>query len=226
MTIAGTNLLGAALGAVPPLDAPPAHQVWLFESPWPLVGLLLLASVVGFIALNRQEKGRWAVGAFLLGVVAAGAVFGVAAGVKTEREALLGRTAAFVDAVAAGDVETVDELLAESLEVSFAGTLAAEVNRELVLGVVGAFQEGGALELREYLSGSRQAEVRGAGFGVSQLKITVVAARGGAGSTWWRLDWRKQPDGAWRITELECLLINGRPPAGEVAAAMRRFGSG
>jgi hypothetical protein len=104
------NSLAANLGAATPLPPVPIFER-LLETPWALVGFLILLGVVSFWAFNAKGQARRGVlvGGVMLGI--AGVLSLTAFLVVTEREVLRARSVALTDAVAEGDAQAVRSIL-------------------------------------------------------------------------------------------------------------------
>lgn len=194
--------------APPPLPDPPAVERWLFERPFVVGPALLGLGGAIFLALNRRNQATRGLaiggGLALLGVVLV--VVGVL--VETPRERLVRQSRALVDAVVAGDAGAVDALLADDLVLS-AGPLPIR-GKALALRAVEGFQS--QVRVTEHGVSAATAAVSGrGGSGASQFRVRAVT-NFGPGVAWARLNWRKDPDGEWRIHLIELLRINGREP--------------
>lgn len=208
-------------GAVAPLARPGFFELWFQETPLPpTLVLLALAGAVGLLLARRGQSkaGGWAAA----GLAGAGvAVFVYGSLVTTAREQVMARTRAFVDAVAKGDAQAAGDCLAPTVSVAIAGQPTPELDRDAILSVVPAFD--GELELRDHDVGALQAQAVGPGLATSQVRVDVTPKRWFPGSTWWRLDWRRDDSGVWRIDGMDCLLLNGRRPGPELESEIRHL---
>jgi len=216
------SVLPSLILAVAPLPDPPLLQRVALESPLlPALGLLAVG-VLAALLLARRAQGKVGGLIGLACVLAAAALLVSGSLVTTEREVVLSRTRTFVDAVAAADDRKADELIADSLNVKIAGTTAASLDRDALLGVIRSFDR--SLTLSSYSVPTSQASIDGGGFARSQIEVRVTPERTEFPTTsWWLLNWRRSPDGVWRINGLECLLFNGDRPGFWLAGEIARF---
>lgn len=218
------NMLTILLAAVPPLPDPPLVQRFAMESPLlPAIGLIIIGILVGVLLARRAQAKAGGLVA-LLCALAAGCLLATGALVTTDREVVLDRSRAFIEAVAEGDADAAEALMSDSLRVEFAGEAAPRLDKETMLGVIRSFNT--RLSLSSYSVPTTQASIDGGGFARSQIQVRVTPEMTELPTTsWWRLDWRQDAGGRWRINGLECLLFNGREPglwlAGEVAQFAR-----
>lgn len=213
--------MAANQDAVAPLAPPGFFEHWLQESPLPTA--LVLVALAGAVGLLLARRGKARAGAWAAaGLVAAGvAVLVYGSLVTTAREEVMAETRAFVEAVVKGDAPAADRSLAPSLSVSIASRPTPELDRAAILSVVSAFA--GELELRDHDIAELQARIVGPGLATTQVRVDVTPRRWIPASTWWRLEWRRDAAGAWRIDGMDCLLFNGRRPGPELAGAINRF---
>jgi hypothetical protein len=197
---------------VAPLPGPPLIEQALLEQPWYIAGTLTLAGIVVFLALNQRGRSRagvlWAGGL----MVSAAAILVIGLLVKTEREQMAEATRSLVDATARSDMRALDawlgpdatlfsEFRAEGLSVPRSGLDKA--------GILKAAPEALARwPLKDYRVEDLQAQSLGPGLGRTQVSVRVVPeAMPLPHTSWWRVGWRRSPDGAWRVTEIEPLDI-------------------
>lgn len=215
-------LLGAAAAQLdwqarppPPLPVPPVVAHLLFERPVPLAAGLVAAAIIAAYLLNRAGRLRpAAITGAALAAAAAGALL-LAARVHTPRERVADATRALVDAVASVDEPGMRRWLADdarlfaSSRLPEVGVPADGIDREGIIRQVRLLL-GGRYRLREHAVAELESAILGPGTARSQLRVRVVPeAHPVATNSYWRLNWRLEPDGQWRCYDLAPWSIDG-----------------
>lgn len=203
----------AFFGGPPPAPLPqgPFWERWFFEAPlWPAVALAV-AGAVAFFVLNQAGQGRRGIMAAAGGLVAAAAVFGLAAAVTTERERLRESTEALVTAVAKGDAAAAGEHLAAEVRLRPPPVVPrGSMNRDQILAFVGGEMRG-AYRIENYRVLQTQATLSGPESGTTQTYVRVTPEQTRAPTfSWWRLAWRRGADGRWLVTDIEPISADDR----------------
>lgn len=191
----------------PDLPAPPMLETLLFERPLPaLVGLAVVAAAVGYAGVSRARKPMVVAAAAIL-LLGAG-LFATAASVTTDRERVLEGSRRLVDAVAGARVSELDALLDRDARLLYFVTPAG-LDKPGILERVGRDMTG-PYRVREHTVQDVQAARDGPDLARTQVKVTVVPeSTGFPHLSYWRLDWRRGPDGTWRVFSIEPLAIAG-----------------
>lgn len=199
-------------GLVQALPSPPMLDRYLFEQPWPVgVGSAALGVLGATLVLRRGGKVALAAVSVVAGALICGAVFVTAAMVETPREVIGARTRQLVDAVVSADTARTGALLASDVRLVYAGTSPAGLERGAILNRMEAFRNG-PLSVRQHSIRRMQAHMDGAQIGRTQVQVMVEPeATRFPTYSWWRLDWRQEPDGEWRVFWIESLAIDGLP---------------
>jgi hypothetical protein len=205
--------------APPPLPPGPLWERLILENPWPTAGVLAVLAVAALVLLSRVEGGRRVVGvpvptavAALL-VLAGCIVLAVGMAVTTDREELRAGTQRLVDATAARDLETLDRLLASEarlhLPLRSQGLPGPVVPREQIMTLVEEVL-GRRYPLKEHRTMEVQAALDGPRIARTQVRVRVVPEAWQIPHTsWWRVDWRREEHGGWRVIGIEPLDIPG-----------------
>lgn len=203
-----TGLPASIGGRVAPLPAAPALEVALFESPLAVVFALVVLSLAAFFVL-RSRGGAAFVGAGV-GLALAAGVFVVSVIVTTPRERMSSGTRELVRAAVEVDAGALRELLAPDARLvsgkfrSVAGM--DSVGREQIIsGVEDVVGQRYGVEKWAVLK--VQATRDGPNVGRTQVQVRVEA--GGMSFSWWKIDWRLEDDGVWRVVGIEPLFISG-----------------
>lgn len=196
-------------GNVPALPKPPALEAVVFESPLLAAVALVVVGIATVFTLRASGKDR--IGVVIGGamVVAAGALLVTAAMVETARERMSRRTRELVRATATVDVEALRELLAADARlvgdrVPLVRGLDAR-SRDEILSLVQTHIGGERVD--DWAVLKMQAKRDGPNAGRTQTQVRVDA--GGPNFSWWRIDWRMDEDGEWRVIGIEPLFIGG-----------------
>ncbi len=198
--------------SVRPLPARPFFSHLFFENPMPLVGLLLVASLVSFFALNARGRVQLGAIAGLLLATLAGGFYSLGRAVKTDLEALDDESERLVGAAARVDVRALGEVLAPDVKIETAlksGEIPEARGREAVLDAVRRTL-GGAFVVKEHAILETQATLDGPQVGRTQVRVRATPSGGMYEVpvfSWWRLDWRRTPEGEWKSTAIEPLAI-------------------
>lgn len=207
----GVGIPASIGGSVAPLPRAPAWEVMVLESP--LLGAIALV-VVGcslWWTLRASGRGRVGVVAAASAMVLAGVLMVTAAVVETAREAMSRRTRDLVRAAVTGDGVVMREILAEDARVRagerfrWVGRIEASGREEIASRV--EREVSGALRPEGWGVLKLQAKRDGGNVGRTQVQVRVDA--GGPLFSWWRLDWRLEEDGAWRVMGIEPLFVGG-----------------
>lgn len=198
-------LLGAA---PPPLPPPPVIEHWLFERPFVVGPGAFALGLAVFLLLNKRNQAKQGLlvggGLMALGVVAL--VLGMT--VETSRERVIRHSRELVDALVEGDAATIDSLLSQDLVLS-AGAMPIQ-SKPLAMRAVETFQS--QVKVTEHGVSATEAMITSQGnSAATQFRVRAVSNYG-PGVGWFRLSWRRQPDGQWRIHLIELLRLNGREP--------------
>lgn len=197
-------------GNVPPLPKPPALESLVFESPTLLIVALAAVALAAFFGFRAQ--GQTSRGSLIAGtaIVVAGALLLVSRLVTTPREHMQQRTRDLVRAVAEVDIPALNALIAPDARL-IAGRF------RVVAGMDGADREqiiagveeriGGRYRVDDWAVLKLQATQDGPAVGRTQTQVRVNA--GGLNFSWWKIDWRLQADGQWRVVGIEPLFISG-----------------
>lgn len=194
----------------PPLPAPPRLPHYLFENPWPAAIFLLVVAVL--LLFIGNSRGRAREGALLAGLLAAiaGACIVASLLVTTERERLRAEMARLIAATATADTDALDPLLASDVALSVLGRQFPE-NKEGILGLVRRYM-GSEVRVREHSLTDVTAHVdrHGGGQTLGRVRVSAdVAGMNDVGNrSWWRVTWRKGPDGGWSAVHIEGLQID------------------
>lgn len=192
------------------LPQPPLLERLLFENPWPLAALFIIAAVLAGAFLHRAGKDRNAGVAAVVLLVLAGAVVAASALVTTERERLADLAKHTVDSVMAADDAAVGAVLAPDVTLILLGH-DTRMSRQGMLNIV-ASDVGRRYGVPEHRVQTVQASVDGPNVARTQMQVRAHVDRlGRAVGSWWRLHWRRDSDGRWTITSVEALQIDGVP---------------
>ena len=173
------------------------------------------AALILLFRRGDQKRGL-IVGGALLAAAIVFAVLGVM--VETTHERLIRLSNEFVDAAAEGRVDDAEAMLADDLVIAVGGTTLP--GRTLARRGLDALRD----DIRvndHFVSEESATVVAGGGNGASQFLVRATSNTG-PGTAWFRLNWRLQPAGGWRIHLIEVLRVNGQNP--EDAGLMRAFG--
>lgn len=191
------------------LPKPSLLQHLLLEHPWPLVGALLAGAVVALGVLNARGKAKAGVFTALGLATLAGGVYALAAGVRTDREAILQTVRDLVAATAEVRLDALRPLLADDvrLDTSTLGAGSSARGRdELLSQVRRSLQD--QYPLAEHSITALDAAVDGPGVGRGLARVRVTPRAGASHLfAWVRVDLRRQGPADWRATVIEPLAV-------------------
>ena len=189
-----------------PLPEPGVVEKYLFEGSPILWAGLVVAGIVGFVALRGQGKVK--AGLIALGGFAglAGLAIVLATFVQTDREALLYRVEELVAVTADADADALATYLDDDVRLSIRG-FGLDMPRDRILGLVRT-QLAGSYAIREHTVLERQAVIDGPGSARTQVSVRVDGEGYGRVGSWWAIDWQDRGDG-WRVVAIEALYIPG-----------------
>lgn len=209
---------------IPSIDQLPQPPVWqslLFEQPLGLVGVLFIAALCVFIVLNRREQAK--LGAVVGGGLAAMAVavFVIASVVTTDLEQVRDGTVALINSAATGDSAGASDHLAPDAKLNLSGMATFQVSREGLLAAVDAMEQD--VGVRDHGILEKTASIDGPNAARSRVVVRVTIEGAGPTFSSWEMAWRRESDGVWRVTRLECLSVNARSPGAAIAGALSRY---
>lgn len=206
------------------LPGPGAWSRYGLEQPW-LPGLILigLGLLLGWGLLRKGAPG-WALLSAIVGFAAGAVLVAIGSLTVTPREAVVRESLALAAAVGRGDHVGVEQRLAPSLYLKLGPTGArparAEDDRDLVVRAARLFPERASLEA----FGVPRGHASAASPTSARTRLRVRSGGGmGPSLSWWHLDWRLDPDGAWRVYTIELLLLNGQSPSSSLDAEARNL---
>ncbi|MCA9282970.1 MAG: hypothetical protein H6812_05570 [Phycisphaeraceae bacterium] len=188
----------------------PAWAIWLFEKPVATAIVLIIASFIVFTILSKRGRARASWIALSVGVLLAAGAFLTARMVTTDREHIAAGARAFVAAVARTDTRQVSNLLDDRLVVTVNGSIAPYVDKDRVVTAASTL---GHYGIRRASTRIDAVSVQRAGSGKADIGVLVTTESAGNATSTWTLEWRKGPDGSWRITALDWRTINGQSPS-------------
>jgi hypothetical protein len=196
-------------GNVPALPKPPALEAMVFETPLLASVALVVAGLAAVFTLRASGKGRLGLVIGGVMVICAGGLLVTAAMVETARERMSRRTRELVRATATVDVNALRGLLAPDARlvgdrIALARGLDAD-SREEILSLVQTHIGGERVD--DWAVLKMQAKRDGPNTGRTQTQVRVDI--GGPNFSWWRIDWRLDEDGEWRVIGIEPLFIGG-----------------
>ncbi len=177
----------------------------LLEDPVFVIAGLVAAAVISGFLLNRAGRARAAVaiGAALLAL--AGGAYLLAAGVRTDRETVADATVELVEAVAHVDESALRRLLADGVRLraraGIPGVPVPELGleRDRIIDAVRAVMAD--YPITEHDPHELSVAMTGPDAARSQLRVRVVAEGWNfAHNSYWRLDWRRDPQRGWQAT--------------------------
>jgi hypothetical protein len=198
---------------VPALPKPPAFERFVFEQPLlPAVALAVLGVVV-LVALRNAGKGKAGLGVCAGLVVGAAGLLAAGAMVETDRERLLAAQDAVVAAVADADTGALETLLADDvrLRAPRLRLIRSGLGKPGILTTVRT-TTGGAYPVRDFGIIERQGVLDGPNAARTQIHLRVESEAAGGTFAWFRLAWRRDAGGAWRVLEIEPLFLSGVMP--------------
>lgn len=184
---------------------------FLFENPWPLIGALVLAGAVAFAILNRKGRVTPALAGVVAAVILSAGVWLAARAVTTDRERVRDLTVALVNATARVDESTLAAMLADDLSLYLkvgAMTTDTSMDRAATLQQVRR-SLGGLYKLKDWRITSNDITTGGAQAS-SRLSVSVTTeAYAIPHRSTWRVDWRRDANGTWRVFAIELLEMPG-----------------
>ena len=191
--------------APPPLPPAPIWERLLLENPWPLAIILAAGAIVAFVSMRHRAPPRHTAAAVAGLALAAVGVLVLASLVETAREQMRHQTFELISAAARASVTDTGTLLAPDATLFPPGGGAA-LDRDDILTRVER-DLGGAWRLREWAVLECEASVSG-DTGRTQVKVRATPeAAGFPNISWWRLGWRRDPPGPWRVISIEPVSV-------------------
>lgn len=185
--------------AVPPLPSSPVVARYLFENPWPLVVVLVVACIGVLVAMNQRGRAKQGVAIAAGLALAAAGVWLTAKLVVTPREGLRKQTYRLIDAVIRVDAARAGQILEPEAVAYF---------REMPTGTAImpwiSTNLSGQYRVREWAVLEEQATIDGPNAARTQFHVRVTAEDYGLPYLGWvRFNWRKDASGAWRVKSVE-----------------------
>ncbi|RMH27296.1 MAG: nuclear transport factor 2 family protein [Planctomycetota bacterium] len=216
-------MLDQIIPTVEALPGPGVLERIAFEQPWPAVVALLVIGLLAAVMLIRRGRVARAVVIDTAATALAAGLIVSATVVTTDHERVRAGSRGLVAAALAGDESRVGEILAPDARLTAAGASSVGLQRDAVLAAVRALP--GRAPTRGHAIVDLTASVDGANAARSRLVVRTDFRGGGPAFSAWQLNWRLDPGGAWRVTRIEALSINGQAPgpwlAGEIASLGR-----
>lgn len=208
-----TAVLGpiSASSLTPTLVAASLVDQFLFENPWPLIGALVLAGAVAFALLNRKGRITPALFSVVAAIVLSVSVWLAARSVTTDRERVRDLTVSLVDATARVDESTLAPMLASDLTLYLkVGAITSDTSMDRAATLEQVRRSvGGPYRLKDWRVTSNDITISGTQ-ATSRLGVTVTTeVYAVPHRSIWRVDWRHEPDGAWRVFAIELLEMPG-----------------
>ncbi|NUQ54155.1 MAG: nuclear transport factor 2 family protein [Phycisphaerales bacterium] len=201
-----------------PPQAPPLSlgfaslfERFLFENPWPLIGALILAGAIGFTLMNRKGRITPALASIAAALVLSVGVWFAARIVTTDRERVRGLSIALVDATARADEPTLAPMLADDLTLYLkVGTITSDTSLDRAATLAQVRRSlGGLYKLKDWSITGNDITTSGTQAS-SRLNVSVTTEIYAIPHrSTWRVDWRREPDGGWRVFAIELLEMPG-----------------
>ena len=196
-----------------PLADPPLLEHLLFEKPYPLVVLFVVAAVVLLWAGARGQRRGMMLTAGMM-VVAAAAVGVLAGVVETQREKLIAATEQLVERVAEGDIRQLRRTLDRRAFVSYYDG-SVWLNYDQIFPKLKEVRKTYAPQ--RHRVGHIRAEVREGRYGRTDFNVqTVLKTSSRPINTKWRLTWEAHK-GDWRVTRIHWLRFEDRRTSSAIA---------
>ena len=211
MAVLNTTLATDVLNYAPArLTEPIGPMVWALEQPLVSALALFVLGIVCASLLWRRDQAR-------LGLIVGGALIALAAAVMalgtlvvTDREQIGMGSRTFVIAAVDGDMEALDRVMLEEAALAGSGRTVADDGRERIKRLSQAQAQAALIE--SWRISRLQARIDGPNVGTTQFRVRMTPRGGLPTLSWWRLHWRRDAQGVWRIGTIDCLAINGREP--------------
>lgn len=203
---------------VAPLPEPSAFQRFVLEQPTlPAVALAVLGVVAFFALRGSATSAKHAPLALLALLALAGLLLATGTLVQTDREFLIDRQDALIDAVANADIPVLDRMLAQ--DALFRGVQAPflrdGLGREQILATVRSIL-GERYDVSTVGRIERQAVIDGPNAARTQIYLRVATENSGQTWAWFLIGWRLDPgpsgEPEWKAIEIEPLFISGVLP--------------
>lgn len=196
-----------------PLPRPPLLSHHVLEQPWPAAGALVIGGILAAWVLNQRARAKAGVVAGAALCLLAGAVLLAGAIITTTRETLIQQTRELIATTARADTTALDRLLARDVTFRLF-TTDRRYTREQLLDLVRRYP-GELYPVESHREERAAASIDGPNAARTQVRVVTRSAAATLYDlplgSWWRLDWRRDGDGAWRVTGIECLRIDGVP---------------
>lgn len=194
--------------------APSILQRYLLEQPWPLVVVLLLIAVACLLGMLRRRDKTARHRFLIVSSIAAGLAAGVlllATAVRTDREAIEQTTRELVAAAGPLDPDRLDALIFP--DAVFTGP-DGSVWRTWDESEPAIRAGSRWVEFKEspHTIRSLRVGVLPSGEGVTLMDVRTDVPGAAFFKTKWRLTWRKDAEGEWRMHEARWLDFFGRQP--------------
>ena len=221
---APTLALSAMTYAPQALREPIGPMVWILEQPLVASLALVVAGVAVATLLMRRDQVR--PGCIVCGALVALAitVFAIGTLVVTDRERIEVGSLDFVTAVVDGDMGALDRLILEEAALAASVRTVADDGRVQIETLSRAQADASVIE--SWRLSRLQSTIDGHNVGTTQFRVRATPREGGPSLSWWRLHWRRDAHGVWRIGTIDCLAINGRDPGAGFYARLRGAASG
>lgn len=189
--------------APPALPAAPFWEVWLLEEGFRTAAVLAVLAAAGAFTLRAVGRSKDGARVLAVGLVLAAGAWVTSKLIETGRETIGASSRALVHAAARADTAELDRLLADDLNL-FAGR---SYDKDGVLALT-RDRLGGPWKLKSWSVLELQASTDAPTRGQTQVKVRVVPeATGFPDISWWKLDWRLDPQG-WRVIGIEPVSVN------------------
>lgn len=220
LLLAQSDPNGARTGSplIAPLREPFDPTRYLFDNPWPLAGLLIVAAIGLVWWFNREGKARQGVRWAGLCLMLAAAVTLTGNLVTTQREILGGQTRLLISVASKADTVALESLLGREIVLTVPGN-SANFSRGQILDLVRKYP-GGQYPVESVSVDRVQTVLEGRSVATTQVQVRTRAPEATmydfpVGS-WWKIGWRRDGD-RWVVSSLQCLQIDGVSPGTSVS---------
>lgn len=177
------------------------------ENPWPAVVALVGVSAVLRIIGKRQEQKRLVVAGWIALALGLG-VFVLASAVNTDRETLIARTEAFVEATSPADRAALDAIFFDSVVLlGPEGDYWDDLDADFVVERLDRFKVD-VLDARDI-----DAVADRPGYGVSVMRVSHDVMGQRVPATQWEIGWQRDNEARWQITSLKWVMFGLTPPS-------------